>query len=175
MVIEAISEMDLSPADDTLINRLLVTAFDDSFGDRSYFQQRHHLRLVQRSGAEIIGHIALCYRSVRLGDALVPIIGLADVATAPSMRGQGVASALLKEAIKIVQSSQAQFFLLFGNRPIYAGHGFVSAGNPVTFTALTDAHTGAVTTTPTSALMVMPLREMTWDASASVDLLGFSF
>lgn len=94
MVIEAISEMDLSPADDALINRLLVTAFDDSFGDRSYFQQRHHLRLVQRSGAEIIGHMALCYRSVRLGDALVPIIGLADVATAPSMRGQGVASAV---------------------------------------------------------------------------------
>lgn len=46
MMIEAISEMDLSPADDALINRLLVTAFDDSFGDRSYFQQRHHLRLV---------------------------------------------------------------------------------------------------------------------------------
>ncbi len=175
MDIEVIPEMQLTQADEARINALLLSAFDDSFGDRSFHQQRHHLRLILRSGDAIIGHMALCYRSVRMGDALVSIIGLAEVATAPETRGRGIASALLKEAIKIAKDSAAQFFVLMGDRPIYAGHGFFAAGNPMTYTELYGASTGAVVTKVSSDVMVMPLTDLAWDADAPVDLLGFSF
>lgn len=173
--ISNVEEHQLTASDEIALNQLLCSAFGDEFGDRSYFQQRHHIRVIARQDDQIIGQMSLCYRSIRLGADLVPIMGLGDVATAPEQRGRGVAGAMLTTAIDIVSQSAAQFFVLFGDRPIYAGHGFVAASNTVTYSSLENAHTGAVTTKSDANLMVLPLTDRVWDAVAPVDLLGFSF
>lgn len=175
MQIERIEEYNLTAKDEAQINTLLVRAFDESFGDRSFHQQRHHIRFLTRDNGKVIGHMALSYRAIRMGDTLVNNIGLAEVATDPDHQGRGIATELLKATIAEARASQADFYTLFGVRPIYAGHGFRAVPNPVTHTALYHARTGDVTRAETTDLMVMQLRDILWDDTAPIDLLGFSF
>lgn len=175
MRIEKIAETDLTPADETRIHTLLVRAFNEDFGERSFHQQRHHFRLILREDDRIIGHMALCYRSIRLGDALVTIIGLAEVATDPDHRGKGIASTMMTHAIAAAKDSQAAYFLLFGGQPLYAGRGFRAVPNTVKHTALYGAWTGDVQIDDRGHLMVMELQDDKWDDTVAVDLLGFSF
>ncbi len=174
-MIEIIPEWALTPADEAQIADLLRRSFETNFGARSYFQQRHHLRLVTRENGKIIGHMALLFRAIRLGSQLVDIAGLADVCTDADHRGKGVAQNLLTSAIKESHASQADFFLLFGNANIYSGNGFQPFSNPVTYLDLSGARTGEVKTEAAEQLMVLPLRDTLWPPTAPVDLLGTLF
>ena len=175
MQIERIPEWALTPEDEVQIAGLLARAFSTDFGGRSYFQQRHHLRLVVRQTGRIIGHMALLFRAVRLGVDLTDIAGLADVATDPNQRGRGIAQALLHEAIAEARASQAAYFVLFGNANLYSGNGFARQINPLTYLDMPDAKTGSVKTEPAQELMVLSLRGQAWDTSARLDLLGTLF
>lgn len=175
MPIERIPEWALGPADDAAIADLLARCFDTDFGGRSYFKQRHHLRLVYRQDGQIIGHMALLFRAVRLGGALVDIIGLAEVACAPNHRGHGIASQLLRVAIAEATASPAEFLLLFGTAGLYAGAGFLPAANPTTYIDLLGARSGAVKSEPAETLMVLPLRDRVWQPGLPLDLLGSLF
>ncbi|RYH01590.1 GNAT family N-acetyltransferase [Salipiger sp. IMCC34102] len=176
MHIETIPEWALSVEDDAGIADLLDRAFGPDFGGRSFYKQRHHCRVLCRGEkGRVVGHIAVLMRDIRLGDRLVPITGLAEVATDPDRRGQGLATALLQEAIATSRASLADFIVLFGDRPIYAGHGFVRANNTLTYTVLDDATTHGVKRRVEDTLMVLPVGSAQWDFAAPVDLLGHLF
>lgn len=175
MPVERIPEWALTPADDAQIAGLLARSFDTDFGGRSYFQQRHHLRLVMRKAGGIIGHMALLFRAVRLGGELVDIAGLADVACDPHHRRKGIASTLLQAAIAEATASPAAFLLLFGTAGIYAGAGFTKVSNPTTFVEMRGARSGAVKSEPAETLMVLPLRDKGWRGEQPLDLLGTLF
>ena len=175
MDIQRIPEWQLTPALETEIATLLTLAFGEAFGGRSYYQQRHHIRFIARENGTLLGHMALCFRDVRLGDDLIPICGLAEVATAPDARGKGIATALLEDAIAASRTTPATFLVLFGSRPIYAGHGFQKHRNRVTYLDLENACTGQVEAKPDDGLMVLALSEKPWDPTAALDLLGHKF
>lgn len=177
--IDRIEELRLSAGDEAEIAALLARAFGGSdFGGRSFHQQRHHLRLVLRD-PHVVGHMALTYRAIRMGDALVDIVGLAEVATDPDRRGEGIATRLLTAAIDEARGRRAQFFVLFGNRPIYAGHGFREVKNPFTYVELYEARTGDVVRREGAGdlddMMVLPLGDMDWDDTVHIDMLGTKF
>lgn len=175
MQIERIEEMRLTDADEAGIAALLAAAFDTDFGNKSFYQQRQTVRFVAREGGRIVGHMGLCYRAVRLGDALIDIVGLGDVATLPEARGKGVASALMKASIEEAKQTRAAFFVLFGVRPMYAGHGFQNVAGPVRYIDLSDARTGTVKEEHHEALMVLPLGVHAWTKGQVLDLVGHSF
>ncbi|MGB0607966.1 MAG: hypothetical protein ACPGNR_06070, partial [Paracoccaceae bacterium] len=81
----------------------------------------------------------------------------------------------LKRAIQEVKSSQCAFFLLFGNRPLYAASGFKPVANKVRYTSLIGVKTGEVVEISDSGLMVMPLGSALWDETAVIDLAGHAF
>ncbi len=175
MRIDVIAEMQLTDADDAAIAALLREAFDEDFGGRSFHMQRHHVRIVARDAGALVVHIALLLREIRLGDRLTPVIGVAEVATRADRRGQGIAAAMLAEAIAQARGSMARFMVLFGDRPIYAGHGFRPATNPLTWTALDDVRSTGIRTGVDAGLMILPLRDEVWDDAAPVDLVGHVF
>ena len=175
MTIELIPEMALSAADERAIADLLAASFATDFGGRSYYVQRHHLRLVLRDEGAIVGHMALLYRAIRQGNRLIDIVGLADVATAPGSRGKGIASRLLKDAIAVAQTSPASFLMLFGTAGLYGAHGFVAAQNELLYVPMEGAATGELRRDVSDALMVLPLRGADWDGEARTDLLGHKF
>jgi predicted N-acetyltransferase YhbS len=174
MQIDRIHELELTPGDEADIAALLARCFSSDFGGRSFHIQRHHLRFVARD-PDIVGHMALCLRAIRLGDRLVDIIGLAEVCTAPERRGAGIASRLMTEALAAARESGAAFFLLFGARPLYAGVGFVVHDNEIRYVELDGARTGEVRLARRGELMVLPLTDLPWDGAAQVDLLGHLF
>jgi predicted N-acetyltransferase YhbS len=174
-MIERIDELRLTAQDEAQIAALLIRAFGDSFAGRSYYRQRHHVRLVVRNDGRIAGHVALCLRDIRVGDKLIPIIGLAEVATDPTARGKGFATALLKAAIAEARQTPAQFFVLFGDLPLYGAYGFGPQTNMMRYVDIADGMTGSVREEPAEGLMVKPLREVSWDATAPLDMLGHLF
>lgn len=175
MQIETIAEMRLTADDDAQIAALLARAFDTEFGGRSYYRQRHHLRIVARTDGAVVAHVALCFRSIRMGASLVPIVGLADVATLAEWRGKGLASNLLQRAIGNAKGSLAEFLVLFGDQPLYARHGFLGVPNRLRFVVMDDAQTHGIKADTDAGLMMLPLRGGTWDASVDIDLLGHLF
>lgn len=175
MQIERVHEWHLTPALDREIADLVGAAFDTGFDGRSFFKQRHHLRLCARDGTRLVGHMALCIRAVRLDGDLTDIVGLAEVATHPEARGRGVASTLLQEAIAAAAETMAPFFLLFGTAPLYAGHGFRPVRNEMRFSNLDDAQTRGVGQGPATDLMVLELGDRRWPEGADLDLVGWVF
>ena len=73
----------------------LARCFETDFGGRSFFTQPYHLRRVKRRYGKLVGHMALLLRSVLLGDRRMSIAALAEVATDPDHRSQGIAAGLL--------------------------------------------------------------------------------
>ena len=173
--VDRVEELRLSHEADGQIGALLALCYRTDFEGRSFYQNRHHCRFMVRSGAQLIGHLAVCYRAVRLGDEPVDIIGIGEVAVHPDFRRRGICAAMLDAAIDDASHSIAEFALLFGEASIYSGAGFVSAQNSVTTTEMRGAQTLRVETKVSPHLMVRPLTDRTWDFKAPLDLAGFSF
>lgn len=175
MLVERIEELRLTSADEAAIARLLAAAFDTDFGGRSFYQNRHTVRLVVRYDDQIIGHMALGLRAIRMGDRLVNAAGLAEVATDPSHRGKGIASALMTAVIAEATASIADFLILFGDQALYSGVGFQAKPNRTLSVSMHGARTGAHENRQGDGLMVMQLGDIPWDDGALIDLVGFAF
>jgi predicted N-acetyltransferase YhbS len=175
MTIETIAEHLLTKADDRDIADLLANCFATDFGGRSFFQTRHSWRhVIRRDG--LIAHLAVQLRAVRLGDQLLTIAGIADVATDPAHRGQGHAAALLQAALTAARHSPARHVLLFGTAQLYPAAGFRPVRNPLTYLELTGARTQELRRDqPGEHLQVLDLSTTSWDESKPLDLLGGLF
>lgn len=173
--VERIAEMDLSGPDQAQIADLLRVAFDGGFDGRSFYRTRHHLRLVMRAGGQIVAHVAVQFRAMRLGGRLVDVGCLAEVSTHPDHRGKGHAAQLLQAAIAEVRGARAEYFLLFGAAGLYAAAGFVAVQNPLTYVDMDGAQTGAVRHEAAEALRVLTLGVTPWDPAAALDVLGALF
>ena len=172
MQIETIPEWSLTAAVDAEIAALLARCFPTDFGGRSFFYQRHHLRLVTREAGAIVGHMALTLRAVQLGDRLVTIAGLAEVATDPAQRGKGVAAALLQVAIAEAKASPAEYLLLFGVAKLYNAAGFRKVSNKMAHVAARGTRAIRIVSAGDDNLMVLPLRDQLWPDAAPLDLRG---
>ena len=170
-MIDRIPEWHLSAQDDAEIASLLARCFETDFGGRSFFTQLHHLRLVHRQSV-IVGHMALVLRAVLLGDRLVTVAGLAEVATDPAHRGQGIAGALLQTAISEARSSPAAFLLLFGEAKLYASAGFQPVANKMAYVVTTGSRVARIVSDGDDSLMVLPLSGQAWPYASTLDLRG---
>ena len=175
MVIEQIAEWHLTGTDEAQIAGLMALCFDTDFGGRSYFKTRHHLRLVIRQTGQIVAHMALQFRAMRLAGRLITVAGLAEVATHPDHRGKGHAQALLQAAIGTAKAARVDHFLLFGDAKLYTAAGFRTVHNPMIFLELEGARTGPVKHEAAEVLMVLPIGASDWDPRADLDLLGGLF
>lgn len=175
MTVETIPEHLLTKSDEAEIAALLARCFTTDFGGRSFFQTRHSWRHVFRDGC-IVAHLAVQLRAVRLGDDLVTIAGIADVATDPAHRAKGHAAALLQAALAAARQSSARHVLLFGTAKLYPAAGFRPISNLLTYLDLTGARSGALCRAEKAAhLQVLDLGPHPWDETRPLDLLGGLF
>ena len=175
MLVERLDEMRLTLKDEKQIARLLQVSMKAEYDGRSYYQNRFHCRLVIRENSEIVGHLGLAFRAIRLGEVIINCIGIGDVAVDPKHRGKGFGSLLIEEMIKEGRLTRAEFALLFGQRALYAATGFRKAANRLTSTQMIGAQTGETKSAPHDYFMVMALGERSWDETQTVDLSGYPF
>lgn len=175
MTVETIPEHLLTNGDEAAIAALMARCFSTDFGGRSFFQTRHSWRHVVRQHG-ITAHLAVQLRAVRLGEDLITIAGIADVATDPDHRGKGHAATLLQAAIAAARQSPAQHVLLFGTAQLYPAAGFRPIRNPLTYLDLTGARSGPLhRDRPEEHLQVLDIGAELWDDTKPLDLLGGLF
>ena len=175
MKIERHEEMRVSGDVEREIASLLEICFPTDFGGRSFFQNRHHVRLLAREGGKLAGHLAVGFRAVRLGGRLLDVVGFAEVAVHPAFRRRGIGAALVEAGLEEGRAAGAGFALLFGEQPIYAKAGFVTMSNPIVRVAMYGAQTEEIVRERAEHLMVQPLGDEAWDEAAELDLAGFTF
>ena len=83
------------PSRDADIATLLDACFDGVHVGRTWFKQIPHERLLARSGSDLMGLVGMEYRVVRVGEAIVPILGIVDLCVAPAARRPGIDSGRL--------------------------------------------------------------------------------
>ncbi|BAM03437.1 GNAT family N-acetyltransferase [Phycisphaera mikurensis] len=175
MNVERHEELRLAPALDREIAELIGRVFPTDFGGRSFFQNRHHARFLVRVGGTLAGHLAVCHRAVRLGYRVLDVLGIAEVAVDPAFRRRGIGVALVEAALREGRAAGVDAVLLFGVESIYARAGFVAVKNPITRIDMRGVRTGEIVREEAEHLMVHPLGESGWDATAPLDLAGFTF
>lgn len=174
MRITRFHEMSLDAINASRISVLLNEVFGD-FGARGHFLHRHQMRLVIREANRAVAHLALGLRVMRLGDELIDVATVAEVATHPDRRGEGLASALLADATTAAEGSGAAYMMLFGDAGLYAGAGFRKVSNPVRRVDMTGRVTGRVIDAPVDDMMVRELGDAAWHEALPLDLLGAKF
>ena len=180
-----VPEWRLAGDDEAQIAELLARSFpqaEEDFGGRSYASQRHHLRLVARDGDRTVAHLALTLRAMMLGARRIDVLGLAEVATDPDRRGEGLAGKLVDRAIALAETGPAEALALFGVARLYAGRGFVTVANPLRCTVVTEGRTVRLRTLPPPhEFMVRSARPGAaglpegWDETLPLDLAGPAF
>ncbi|MDJ0821633.1 MAG: GNAT family N-acetyltransferase [Paracoccaceae bacterium] len=173
-MIEVIPELQLAAQDEARIVELLEICFPKEYDGRSFFQQRPHQRVLWRDG-QILGQVSVFYRAVRLGDALIDIVGLGDVVVDPDFRGTGIATAMLDAAAQEARQNGIPFALLWGGRKLYLRAGFRPAANRYTTVDMADAVTGKVLHESSEYLRVLQLGDRPWREDLQLDLLGPTF
>ena len=169
---ELIHEFDVTPEDHIAFSSHIRAAFAEnsaSPGDRSYFFEPPHLRVVCRVDGEVAGHLALFLRTLRVGEINANTAAVGDVSVAKAHRRKGIALELVKRAIRIGETTGLDFLWLAGDQNIYAEAGFVAINNVVTRVSW---ETGALVTNDQHDLMVHDLDGWDWEEDDPVNLLG---
>lgn len=175
MRIEQRHEMSLDAGTAMRIGALLDLVFAGGFERRGHFLLRHHMRFFVPDGTGVVGHLGLGLRVMRLGSELIDTVTLAEVATHPDRRGEGIASALLAEAVARARDTGASVAMLFGDAGIYHAAGFRAIANPVRWVDMTGRVTRGVVDAPIADLMMLPLDATGWNDALPLDLLGPKF
>jgi predicted N-acetyltransferase YhbS len=83
-----------------------------------------------RSGEDVLSHLDVYWRSVRVGDLEVPVAAIGQVATDPAYRGLQLASALVRTAHRVATERGLEWAALFGVSSLYRRIGYVTPADP---------------------------------------------
>ena len=163
------------PPLDTAVAGLLDACFGGAHGGRTFFKQVPHRRLLAWSGGGLVGHVGMDLRAVRVGEAVVHVLGIVDLCVAPAARRRGIGAALLHEAEN--RAGGQSFALAMADDPRLcrrAGYSLIHAAD-VTFLAIDGLRCHSVVRRDLSEIfMVKRLAGNAWP-DGPIDLLGHLF
>ena len=163
------------PSRDAAITDLLGSCFDGVHGGRTWFKQFPHERLLAWSGSDLMGHVGMEFRVVRVGEAIVSVLGIVDLCGAPFARRHGIGTASLQGA---EERARGQSFALAmaDDERLYqrSGYSLLNAPN-VTFLAIDELRCHGVIRRDLSEIFMV--KALTCDAwpDGPTDLLGHLF
>ena len=175
ITIERIEELRLTPEREDEIAKLLDEVFSVDFEGRSFFQNRHHCRFMAYQENELVGHLAIAYRAIQMGERRIDVVGIGEVAVATNARKQGIATQLVQCALEEARLAHADFATLFGEEALYAKAGFIKAPNVITLIEMEGAKTSKIVRETNAHFMVNALGDLNWDENAPIDLAGFPY
>lgn len=175
MEIEQIAEYELGQKERKEIRCLLEEAFSTYPEEGAYWQQLPSFRLLVRRGSDLLGHMGVEYRRVRVGEEHFRIFGIADLCVHPDFRSSGVGGRLIDHLQELASEYQAQFMLTFASRSdFYVKNGFEEVHTPCRWLMIHQGVTMGVMQRKLSGVMVKPLDGAPWP-KGELDLLGHIF
>ena len=172
MEIEQVAEYELGEKAREEVRCLLEKAFSSYPQKDAYWQQLPTFRLLARREKELLGHLAVEYRRVRVGTEHFRIFGIADLCVHPDFSGSGVGGRLITQLQELAPGYQARFLLTFASRPdFYLKNGFEEVQTHCRWLMIHQGVTMGVMQRKLSGVMVKALDATPWPAGA-LDLLG---
>jgi predicted N-acetyltransferase YhbS len=175
VTVRRIAELELGADLAGQLTGLLRESFPD-YPDRPYFKLPPHFRYVATADGEVVGHVGVELRMIRVGDRVLRTLGLVDVCVRAGARSHGLATRLLAEVTESARHGDIDFVILFADDDrVYTRNGWVRVDNPVTWVKVHEHTTvGLAERVATGEMMVLPTGEGTWP-DGDVDLLGHRF
>ena len=166
-------EMSRDNDEESQIAAILEQCFDGMHGGRTYCEQIPQQRLLGYCGDRLVGHLGLDYRMIRIGEAIISIVGIIDLCVVPDLRRNGLAQRLLAAAEK---RSAAQDFsvLMAKDTRLYerAGYCLLTKAD-VTWLVIDELRCHGVSNRDLSDIfMQKPLSSKQWP-KGPIDMLGF--
>lgn len=148
----------------------------DYHHSRSYFKQLPHFRYLAFAEDELVAHMGVDHRVIRVGDSVFTIFGVIDLFVRPSCRRQGIASQLLSLLTELALTKSIDFlFLVSHYDPIYLNNGFQAISQECSWLGIEEhKNCGVLTETIEENFMIKQTGDKTW-TKGQIDLLGYMF
>ncbi|GAB4345158.1 MAG: hypothetical protein Kow0099_25200 [Candidatus Abyssubacteria bacterium] len=96
-------------------------------------RNRENMRVIVRAG-EVVSHAAIYFSELRSGGLTFRVGGIGSVATHPAYRGRGLASAVLRDCLRIMRENRCHLSVLWTQRmDFYRPLGYELAGSEFLF------------------------------------------
>jgi predicted N-acetyltransferase YhbS len=173
---QRIEEFQINDQQQQAINRLLQEAFDSYPNHLIYANQLPSFRFLVWDNEKLVGHMAVEFRIVRVGEAIMRIFGIADLCVSIDYQQQNIASSLLQKLEKLGKQSQVDFILLIAqDHGVYEKNGFQLVSNPCRWLMINQQQTfGVGNRKLVDCLLVKQIGITKWQEGL-VDLLGHIF
>ncbi|QDT45430.1 Acetyltransferase (GNAT) family protein [Gimesia alba] len=173
-----INEYELSDRQRSQILSLLNDCFPGYFEERIFFKQMSQERLLAYSDGDLVGHLGLEHRAIRIGDQWASIFGIVDLCVKEEARRQGVATELLRAVEEKAAANGIHFCLLFADEhKLYQNAGYTLFQNDCVWFGIDEGHSiGLIKRKLTDCMLVKRISgDIPWDETHIVDLLGHLF
>ncbi|MEM8674947.1 MAG: GNAT family N-acetyltransferase [Cyanobacteria bacterium P01_G01_bin.67] len=143
---------------------------------RSYFKQLPHFRYLVFTEDQLVGHMGVDHRAIKVGDCVVTIFGVIDLCVRPSYRRQGIATQCLTLLTELAQEKLIDFlFLVSQHDSVYLNNGFQAVSQECSWLGIEEhQNCGVLTETIKESFMVKQTGDKLW-VNAPIDLLGYMF
>ncbi|MFT4666672.1 MAG: putative acetyltransferase [Polaribacter sp.] len=176
MEVQLHQEYALTDQESTAVNALLQYCFPGFPSDRNYYKSLPSFRFLIWENENLIGHISIVFRIVKVGSTVTRIFGISDVCVHPDHRSKQIASVLLHEVEKCSQKYQIDFLILIAEeRALYKKRGYKSVSNTVRWLLVNDHQSlGVMHGNLDQSLMVKAMGTLKWNKGL-LDLIGGLF
>lgn len=173
---QRIEEIQIGKKQRKAIYSLLENAFGAYPQDRTYANQLPSFRYLVWDKKNLVGHMAIEYRTISVGEVTAKIFGIADLCVDENYQHKNVASTLLQQLEKLGKKSLIDFILLIApDHGVYEKNGFQLVDNPCRWLMINNHQTfGVGNRKIKDCLLVKPIGSAKWP-SGLVDLLGHIF
>ena len=176
MKIQRIEEFKINRKQHLEISQLLKLCFSSYPANQSFYKQFPSFRFLVFEEKELIAHLAIIHRLIKIGEESASIFGVSDLCVHPDFQHKKIASVLLEELETLGKKHKIDFITLIAQeQKIYKKNGFQSVNNNCRWLIINEVQSlGLAQRNLDNALMIKPLTKKNW-RDGIVDFQGCLF
>ena len=176
MKIQRIEEFKINRKQHLEISQLLKLCFSSYPANQSFYKQFPSFRFLVFEEKELIAHLAIIHRLIKIGEESASIFGVSDLCVHPDFQHKKIASVLLEELETLGKKHKIDFITLIAQeQKIYKKNGFQSVNNNCRWLIINEVQSlGLAQRNLDNALMIKPLTKKSW-GDGIVDFQGCLF
>jgi predicted acetyltransferase len=126
------TQVDLEQIADLVARVFVRKSYFDIYRDRMNYQtsdpyfKPEHSRVIKEDG-QIVSHVSIVEKHMRIGRSLVKVAGIGDVCTHPRHRGKSYCRILMEDAIRYMQHNGYPLSMLYGIPAYYHKFGYIES------------------------------------------------